>query len=119
MDTEVEGVAATAVIAIVVKRKKKNRKKRSAWVKPWLTRKTEFGAYSNLLNEFRIEDLIEYQKFLRISPEIFDEFLRKTKHRKERCSVSPSIKLAATISFWQQGRVILTYNIFFESTKVP
>ena len=76
MDTEVEGVAATAVIAIVVKRKKKNRKKRSAWVKPWLTRKTEFGAYSNLLNAFRIEDLIEYQKFLRISPEIFDELLR-------------------------------------------
>ena len=40
MDIEVEGVAtATAVIAIVVKRKKKNRKKLSAWIKPWLNQK--------------------------------------------------------------------------------
>ena len=110
MDIEVEGVAAaTAAIAIVVKRRKKNRKKRSAWVKPWLTRRTKFGAYSNLLNEFRIEDLIEYQKCLRISPEIFDELLglKRSSITKQntvmRDALSPSIKLAATVRFLATG----------------
>ena len=65
----------------------------------------EFGAYLNLLNEFRIEDLIEHQKFLRISPEIFDELLDLIRssiikqNTVMRDALSPSTKLAATIRF--------------------
>ena len=111
------------LLLIVVKREKQNRKKRSACVEPWLTRRTEFGAYSNLLNEFRIEDLIEYQKFLRISPEIFDELLgliRSSITKQNtvmRDALSPSIKLAATIRFLVTGASYTDLQHLFRINK--
>ena len=83
----------------------------------------EFGAYSNLLNEFRIEDLIEYQKFLRISPEIFDELLGLIRfsiakqNTVMRDALSPSIKLAATIRFLATGASYTDFQHLFRINK--
>ena len=37
---------------------KERRKKRSAWVKPWLLKRDQLGFYDNLLQEFRLEDAV-------------------------------------------------------------
>ena len=63
--------------AIISKRtkKRKQRRHRSIWVKPWLSRRSELGVYNTLLQELRFEEINDYKKFLRISPENFDEIL--------------------------------------------
>ena len=76
--TSVEDSAVLAIslaVAIKIKKRKMLRKKRSIWVKPWLLKRNVRGAYDTLLSEFRSEDHFEYQKFLRMKPEIFDELL--------------------------------------------
>ena len=67
-------------MAIIVKRRKieKSKKKRSMWVKDWLKRRQDLGVSATLLREFREEDHFdhfEYGKFLRISPDVFDELM--------------------------------------------
>ena len=62
----------------------KHRKKRSVWVKPWLQRRNKLGVYHTLLQELRIEAEDEYKKFLRMSPEVFDELLTLVKPEIEK-----------------------------------
>ena len=111
--SDLEAVAAAvAVIAIIVKKRKSKkitRKRRSVWVKPWLLRRRELGAFSNLLSEFRQEDIFEYGKFLRITPDVFDELVNliegsiKKQNTVMRDALTPSIKLAATIRYLATG----------------
>ena len=71
MDSEEEGAAAAAVIITIISKRKKTRKKRlhrTAWVKPWLSRRSELGVYNTLLQELRLEEEFEYKKFLRMVP---------------------------------------------------
>ena len=77
MDSEEDVAAAAIVIAIICKRRRKRERKRnrSVWVKPWLQRRNELGVDNTLLMEFRFEDEDEYKKFLRMTPEVFDELL--------------------------------------------
>ena len=111
MDSNTEGAAVALVIAIVSKRKKKDskRKERSSSVKSWLQRRAQLGAYDSLLNEFLLEEEKEYRKYLRISPETFDELLElvsadiKKQGTVMRSSIPPKIKLAAKIRFLWTG----------------
>ena len=77
MDSESECAAAVIIVAAISKKRKRIRKKRlrSIWVKPWLGRRNDLGVDNTLLREFRLEDSDEYKKFLRMSPENFDELL--------------------------------------------
>ena len=73
------------IIGVLLKRRKtKQRKKRSVWVKPWLQRKNKLGVYHTLLQELRIEAEDEYNKFLRMSPEVLDELLTLVKPEIEK-----------------------------------
>ena len=111
MDSDNECAAAAVVVAILIKKRKRLRKKRerSVWVKPWLSRRNELGADRTLLREFRLEDDEEYKKFLRMSPENFDELLRLVEFdiQKQdtvlREAIPASMKLAATIRFLSTG----------------
>ena len=62
-----EEAAALVVLLHVIKNQKK-RKSSSHWVKPWLSKNT-------LLQELKSDDEGEYKKFLRMSPDVFDESL--------------------------------------------
>ena len=77
MDSESECAVAVIIVAAISKKRKRIRKKRlrSIWVKPWLGRRNDLGVDNTLLREFRLEDSDEYKKFLRVSPENFDELL--------------------------------------------
>ena len=67
-----------AAILIVLLKKKKRKKKRlrTVWVKPWLTRRNKPGVDNTLLQEFQLEDGDEYKRFLRITPDNFNEILK-------------------------------------------
>ena len=52
------------------------------WVKPWLSRRSEFGVYNNIFQELRLEEKFEYKTFLRMAVEDFDELRQQNKlHR--------------------------------------
>ena len=103
-----EEAAALVVLLHVIKNRKK-RKSRSHWVKPWLSKRSSFGVYDTLLQELRSEDEGEYKKFLRMSPDVFDELLNlieeditgQNTHLRE--SIPATVKLAATIRFLDTG----------------
>ena len=47
---------AVLIISLMLLFKKNKGKKRSIWVKPWLTRRDNRGIYNNLVKELRLED---------------------------------------------------------------
>ena len=107
-----EVAAASLIVALVVKKRKQQKRKRkvrSSWIKPWLKRRDELGVYSTLLQEFRFEDHIEYHKFLRMGPDVFDELLCSVEAAIEgqntemRDAIPAKLKLAATIRFLATG----------------
>ena len=110
MDSDSECAAAAIVVAVLLKRRKRSKhKKRSAWVKPWLQKRTQFGIYDTLLQELRLQEEEDYKKFLRMSTDTFDELLQLISNdiQKQdtvmRASIPPKIKLAATIRFLSTG----------------
>ena len=67
--------AASAIIIAVSTKRKREKRKRAEWVKPWLVRRPQLGAYDTLLSELQMEEESEYKNYLRMSPECFDEVL--------------------------------------------
>ena len=104
MDSEEE--LPVAVVVYILK-KEKIRKKRSTWVKPWLTRRDAQG-YNTLMYELRTKDVEEYKRLLRMPPYLFDELLQliETDIQKEATfmqePIALKVKLAATLSFYLQ-----------------
>lgn len=75
-------LAGVAVVAKVIKnelirRQNAKRKvhKRNVWVKPWIGRRTDYGASNTLLKELKNEDPAAYRNILRITGKQFDELL--------------------------------------------
>ena len=57
MGSEVE--PAPAVVVYILEKKKNMEKKRSAWVKPWLTQRDALGFYNSLIYKLSTEDVEE------------------------------------------------------------
>ncbi|KAJ8945479.1 hypothetical protein NQ314_009232 [Rhamnusium bicolor] len=55
--------------------KEKRKKKRSLWIRAWISRRNRLGASSTLLKELSLEDKEAYKNHLRMTPEKFDELL--------------------------------------------
>ena len=74
-------------------------------MKPWLNRRNELGIFNTLLRELGMEDEGEYKKFLRMTPESFDDLLNliecdiKEKSTIMQNPIPPNIKLVATLRF--------------------
>ena len=60
---------------ILKKRKKRSRKKQKLWFKALLSQRNERGIYNNLIQELRHEDIDGYKRFLKMTPEVFDDLL--------------------------------------------
>ena len=69
---------AAAILIAFLKRKRKRKKKRlkTVQVKLWLTKRNKLGVENTLLQEFRLEDEDEYKRFLKITPDNFNELLK-------------------------------------------
>ena len=51
--------------------KKKTRAKRRWWVRPWLMKRCERGAYNGILSEIRLVDHENFRKYLRMNTDTF------------------------------------------------
>ena len=51
--------------------KKKPKRRRKIWVKDWLKRRDERGAYNNIISELRLVDLPYYRRYIRMNPATF------------------------------------------------
>ncbi|CAK1591977.1 unnamed protein product [Parnassius mnemosyne] len=86
----------------------KNRKKR-IWTKDWILRRDERGASALLLKELAAEDVKEYRLTMRMTPEMFEDLLKKVdpKIKKQdttmRMALTPRIKLETTLNFLATG----------------
>ena len=106
----VEGIAARAQARIDARKKK-----RSIWVKPWLQRRHQLGAYDGLMVELANEDLEGYISFQRMAPDLFAELLSKVgpiiqkQDTVMRSSISPGARLALTLRFLATGRNTLFF----------
>jgi hypothetical protein len=56
---------------------RRGRRRRQVWVRPWISRRLDFGLYDKLLVELRNEDQGAFKKFMRMPPEMYDELLRR------------------------------------------
>ena len=79
------------------------------WVKPWLKRREERGIYDTLVREFRLEEELEYKKFLGMDPNTFDELFQlieaniAKQNTVMRDAIPAKVKLAVTIRFLSTG----------------
>jgi len=48
---------------------------RVLWTREWITRRTLFGKYENLLAEMNREDPKRYKNFLRVDNDLFEQLL--------------------------------------------
>lgn len=121
-DTEDEVVAAavTALIAVVAESEAESRKpykRRKIWADPFF----DPAARGGVLNEMLISNRFGYKKTLRVSEEEFNFLLRlvdpliRKKDTNMRQSVSPQVRLGATLRFLANG---LTYEDLVPMVKV-
>ena len=110
MNSQEERAAAVVAVIILEKQKKRSRKKQKSWVKPWISRRNKHGIYNNLIQELRHEDINEYKRFLKMTPEVFDELLsyieiditKQTTVLREPTPVK--MKLEATLYYLSTGK---------------
>ena len=108
-ETEVLCLAAAAIILQRAQRRR-SCKKRGVWVRPWLRRRSNFGAFHTLLQELRAEDNTEFLKFLRMEPRHFHNILDLTLpliQRQDtvmRTAIPAAERLAVTLRFLASGR---------------
>ena len=53
------------------RRQRRQRREKTMWVRPWLSRRAEYGAYTNLMKELELEDPKAFRNFMRMEPAMF------------------------------------------------
>jgi hypothetical protein len=90
-------------------RRRRRRRRRRVWVRPWISRRLDFGLYDQLLVELRNEDQGAFKNFMRMPPDMYDELLRRVGPRitkqntKYRLPLDPGLKLAVTLRHLASG----------------
>ncbi|KAJ8665725.1 hypothetical protein QAD02_007387 [Eretmocerus hayati] len=81
--------------------------RRRWWVKPHLRMRERFGAYATIFTYFKLRDEEEFFKFTGMPLDQFKKLHRLVRHRlrkrSPRGSLSPELKLAATLNFLVHG----------------
>ena len=91
------------VAQILVDRQRRRRSRpRRYWVKPWLSRRLDYGHYDHLMRELEAEDVVSFRNFVRIDPAMFREVLQRVWPRIEKYdtwykkSINSGCRLAIT-----------------------
>ncbi len=76
MDNEEEELMCLSHIGLYVlhrrkKKKSQDKKKRKWWIRPWIARRNEQGAYHNLIREMKEEDHDSFADFFRLFPNLY------------------------------------------------
>ena len=67
--------ACSAVIIGLLAKEKRRRRNKKIWVKKWLAARDDKGAYNNIIQELRLDDVESYRRYLRMNTETFEELL--------------------------------------------
>ena len=97
----------------------RERKQRGWWTRDWLLLRTIHGHYEALMAELRLENLEEFNNFVRVDVQIFQELLhvlgeRITKKRTwSRQTIDPGLRLAITLRYLATGDSYQTFMYGF------
>ena len=97
------------VVILAQPTKKKRRRKRSVWVRPWISQRPQLGIYDRLLVELRNEDPQAFHNFMRMTPAMFDEIVERLAPRITkkpticRRPLPPGMKVAITLRHLASG----------------
>ena len=103
---------ATAFIIIAIAAKVKKNKKtriRSKWVRDWILRRPEEGAFMKLQQNLATTDVDGYKNFLRMTMEDFNYLVEmispsiKKQDTHLRSAISPAERLSVTLRFLASG----------------
>ncbi|XP_035432552.2 uncharacterized protein LOC118264220 [Spodoptera frugiperda] len=100
----------------------RRRKKRSVWVKDWIKRRAQLGAYNQLLSELKNEDPECYKNFLRMKHDDFQYLCNKIspaikkQDTNMRLAISVEERLAITLRFLASGDSYRSLSYLF---RVP
>ena len=78
-------------------------------MKPWLSRRLDYGHYDCLMRELEAEDVLSFRNFVRMDPAMFREVLQRVGPRNEKydtwyiTSINPGCRLAITLRFLATG----------------
>ena len=98
------------IAQILVDRQRRHRPRpRWYWMKPWLSRRLDYGHYDCLMRELEAEDVVSFRNFVRMDPAMFREVLQRVGPRIGkydtwyRKSINPGCRLAITLRFLATG----------------
>lgn len=100
---------AAIVLYIAIKQRRRRQKKRTVWIREWMKKRQQYGAYQHLVKELRLSDSNGYKKFLRMDPESFGVLeslitpLITKKDTNMRRSIPAGERLAVTVRFLATG----------------
>ncbi|GFX36162.1 protein ALP1-like [Trichonephila clavipes] len=96
----------------LIRRQNAKRKKRKVWVKPWVGRRTEYGASHTLLKELKNEDHTAYRNMLRITGEQFDELLEMVRGKLSKQDTTMKMAIPVTTKLEITLRYLATGDSF-------
>ena len=124
MDTNTILLLLTAIF-LLRRRRRRLMKCKRIWVRPWISRREQYGAYYILMKELEREDADGYAAYQRITPKCFFELLEKIRpsiekqNTKMRKCIPPDLRLAITLRYLATGIYLLNHeiNIDLDTTK--
>lgn len=118
----VRRIRAAAALLVLCNNSNENKKRnRTCWVRKWILRRENYGAYNNLLKELKIEDAQHFKNFIRMSAVDFEALLlnvgghiqKQDTHLRK--SISATERLMVTLRFLASGKFLcLIYLWSFE-----
>ena len=106
--------AAIAAYTIMQRKSRRPKRKHSCWVREWILKREEYGAYHALMNELKITDPSQMRNFLRMSATNFDNLTNRLGHKlfksdtSMRAAISVKENLAVTLRYLASGKHSMT-----------
>ena len=107
---------------MVDERRRLRRRRRRYWVRPWISRRDEFGFYGRLMRELEAESEADFKNLMRMEPAMFRELLERIGPRITKAdttfrnALQPGLKLAITLRHLATGE---SYHSLSFSYRVP
>ena len=121
-DDYVIAACSPVIIGLLTKENRRRRNKK-IWVKKWLAARDDKGAYNNIIQELRLDDVGSYRRYLRMNTETFEELLLNISPKLEkqrtmmRKPLSVAEKLACTLRYLATGESFSSLQFQFRISK--